>query len=446
MDIYIKNLLPRLKEYGQKLNKIESFVDKTWVLYNESIGFQTYRFKRGGRLIITTNGMIDECRWEYHPPDGLEIKPSGRQGTMYRHAFFLESLFIMQVEGNSEEKALFYNESAIPDGNVFNYLKNIYISKYNLISIGSQGKYYYKDPSYRGLIIGDQILDDNLEIIQFKKIRIGTREITIVNGRIQDIFYLYQLDSESGLLNIKSKTDENNLTVGAEVRYPNNNLANGVIKIHKDPSVKRIHVNNGIIKKVVEHHDTFFIAFLSVFILMIVVIVCAILFNQPKTDIEAPKNNPIDTSLVRSDQEKIADSSAIPTVFSDTTYAAPCDEEAPPPIETTVSTENSSQITNGDYSLFGITELQANQLELDVYLQIIFSQLHYINNVNPNEINKYIQAAKNINKKPILIYNLSYYVSYDDFLNEGNLCKRVSNIVKIDYIGNSYYVDLDFFP
>jgi len=34
MDKYIKNILPRLKQYGQKLNKIESFVDKTCVLTN----------------------------------------------------------------------------------------------------------------------------------------------------------------------------------------------------------------------------------------------------------------------------------------------------------------------------------------------------------------------------------------------------------------------------
>lgn len=270
MDIYIKNLLPRLKEYGQRLNKIESFVDKTWVLYNESIGFQTFRFKRNRRLIITTNGMIDECRWEYHPPDGLQINPSGRQGTMYRHAFFLESLFIMQVEGNSEEKALFYNESAIPDGNVFNYLKNIYISKYNLISIGSQGKYFYKDTYSQGLTIGDQILDDKLEIVQFKKLKVGAKVITIVDGKIQDIFYHYQLDSESGLLKIKSKKNENSLMVGAEVRYLNNNLANGVIKIIKNENIKKIKVNNGIITKVVVHYDPFFITGIIAFFLMII--------------------------------------------------------------------------------------------------------------------------------------------------------------------------------
>ena len=214
-----------------------------------------------------------------------------------------------------------------------------YISKNNLSSIGTEVKYYYRDPYNIGLQIGFQILDEKLSVIDYKKIKNGKQEITIVNGIIQDIFYFYQLDSEAGLLKIKSKTRENNLTEGSEVRYPNNNLANGLIKIIKNENVKKIHVNNGIITKVVEHHDAFFIAFLSVFTLMLLVIVFAILFNQPETDTEVPKNSPTDTLVVTSDQEKMTDSSALPIIDTPTALA-PDNTEAEPTVETEAAKES----------------------------------------------------------------------------------------------------------
>ena len=163
MDKYIKNLLPRLKQYGQKLNKIESFVDKTWVLYNATNSFQTFRFLRSGKLLVTVSGLVEEHKWEYLPPDSLYIKKSEKKGIMYRQAFFLDSLFIMEVEGANFERAMFYNEAEIPDGDVVQYLKKIMKDRLGLRSIGSSEQYFYSNLDLAGMAVGKEIFDNNLE-------------------------------------------------------------------------------------------------------------------------------------------------------------------------------------------------------------------------------------------------------------------------------------------
>lgn len=260
MDKYIINLLPRLKQYGQKLNKIESFVDKTWVLYNSNGAYQTFRFKRGGKLIISTDGLVDECSWEYHAPDGLQINQSGKKGIMYRHAFFLESLFIMQIEGAIFQPVLFFNEAVIPDGNVIRYLKNIYVKKFNLHPIGNGGKYFYDGHSTFGLVKGVRILNDEFESVGTKNIKVDNKEIKIVNGVIQDIIYTYKMQSDLGILFFRSKSIIDSITPvekGCEVRLENNNLAHGSYKIYNEQFIKRIEVKNGVLTKVVEKIDYF---------------------------------------------------------------------------------------------------------------------------------------------------------------------------------------------
>jgi hypothetical protein len=422
MDKYLKNLLPRLKQYGQKLNKIESFVDKIWVLYDDMNGFQTFRFLRNGKLLITVSGMVEEHHWEYLAPDSLYIKRDRTNGIMYRQAFFLDSLFIMQVEGAVFEPVLFYNEAEIPDGNVINYLKNIYISKNSLRKIGTQGKYYHHYEN--GITIGSQILNEDFEVVLSKKIAVDNKEITISNGKIESIIYTYKIGSDSGVLNVKSRTsinDLNGITVGAEVRYGNNNLASGIFKIDNNNGVKRIHVDKGIVIKVVHEYQIALILLLSFFLFLIIV---GIYYYNTEN------HNP---------QEEIT--TIIEPVAADTTVSPIADSVVAPVIyDTTVAPDS--------YSLFDMTESTAKTMDLKVYLELIFSKLHYIGNNYPNEANKYKQAAIEITTKPIYIYHENEYVTFNDFINEGgndDLSLRVSEVENLRIVDESYYVILNYF-
>ncbi len=52
MKAYLENLLPRIKQYSQSLDKKELFVDVPWVLIDPDLNQHKYIFKRDGQLII----------------------------------------------------------------------------------------------------------------------------------------------------------------------------------------------------------------------------------------------------------------------------------------------------------------------------------------------------------------------------------------------------------
>ena len=100
MEKYLLNLLPRLRAFGKRLNKIEEFADKTWVLRDLSGAVITYRFKRSGVLRKTINGDIQDLRWELEGTDAISITdPVSRRGEMFRHGFVLDGLLVVQKEG-----------------------------------------------------------------------------------------------------------------------------------------------------------------------------------------------------------------------------------------------------------------------------------------------------------------------------------------------------------
>lgn len=254
MDKYIKNLLPRLKQYGQKLNKIESFVDKTWVLYEPGMRFQTFRFLRSGKLLITISGNVEEHHWEYLPPDSLYIKRLGSTGKMYRQAFFLDTLFIMQVEGTYFEPVLFYNEAEIPNGDVPGYLINMYVEKYNLGEINSNKKFYYeKNSNFSRIEIGAKIFNDNLNTVNYDVIKIENKEIIVHNGIVTKINFIYFINSEKGRLKlITGQQSVDGVVIGAEVYLENNEVFNGKIKILNHDYLNYLIVDNGVLKSISE--------------------------------------------------------------------------------------------------------------------------------------------------------------------------------------------------
>lgn len=260
MDKYIKNLLPRLKQYGQKLNKIESFVDKTWVLYSDSTNFQTFRFQRSGKLLITNTGLVEEHQWEYLPPDSLYIKRENLNGIMYRQAFFLDSLFIMQVEGRELEPVLFYNEAEIPDRDVDSYIFKLYANKNNLGAIAADRKYFFsKDNYYTEIVIGSKIFDENLLPIANHTIYLKDKEITITNGLVSSIDYIHYINSELGLIKSTSASrTANGIIKGAKVCLKDGGKLDGKIKIINQPYTLYIIVENSMLIKYKNKNEELF--------------------------------------------------------------------------------------------------------------------------------------------------------------------------------------------
>jgi hypothetical protein len=65
MKQYLNNLLPRIKQFSESLDKKESFIDTPWVIVDEDLNQQKYIFKRNGELIMSLNGQVSIGKWEY---------------------------------------------------------------------------------------------------------------------------------------------------------------------------------------------------------------------------------------------------------------------------------------------------------------------------------------------------------------------------------------------
>jgi hypothetical protein len=274
MDKFIKNLLPRLKQFGQRLDKIESFVDKTWIKYDPtSFTIQSFRFKRNGELLISTNGIVEICEWDYLPPDSLCFK-IGQQGIMYRHGFFLEALFMMQIEGANEEPILFYNESLIPDGNIDKYLKKLYAQKHNLKSFYVDDKLYHHSTGYGSgmLQTGVLVLDENLEPVNNLTIRYNRHTVYVEDGHVAAIRCFQFFDTEIGNLKFERRGNlfEGYPMVRDYVTDLNGNYVNGQIKIFGCEKLESIHIEKGRVKKLVyaKSKTTITIIFIGVFLLI----------------------------------------------------------------------------------------------------------------------------------------------------------------------------------
>ena len=275
MDKYIKNLLPRLKQYGKKLNKIEDFVDKTWVLYEPGKSFQSFRFMRKNKLLITVSGIVQEHEWDYLPPDSLYIKRGAANGIMYRQAFLLDSLFVMQVEGVEFNPVLFYNESKIPDGDVYKYLKKKYASINNYGTIGTDIKYFYSSDYGQELVVGAKVFDEEFQVVKDKKISINSRYITISNGVVSRIEYFYYVSSNKGKIKLSSSyRSPDGLVKGASVSLENGGRVDGKIEILNHTDVLYIIVEDGKIKKI-KNNLSFVttIVIWSIFLLLIFIII-----------------------------------------------------------------------------------------------------------------------------------------------------------------------------
>lgn len=251
MQKYIQNLIPRLRAYGKQLNKIEEFVDKTWVLEDKS-GIFTYRFKRNGVLRKTINGDIQDLRWELEGTDAISIiDPVSHRGEMFRHGFVLDGLLIVQKEGTRSMPIIFYNEAVVTDGDVAEYLLNAFIRKENLQRVEDSKGYFYKRSSdTQDISVGSEVYSKDLSPIEYDIIKLRGKTIYIEQGKIKSIIYHVKIKADVGYVNVSSSNIQvryGSISVGDNVSVNGNSYFSGKIRLESGGIVT---VQEGLVLKV----------------------------------------------------------------------------------------------------------------------------------------------------------------------------------------------------
>jgi hypothetical protein len=124
MENYIKNIIPNIKQYGKLLSQKEYFINKTWLLINDSSDLVQYTFKKNSELIISVNGDVQKGKWELLSSSKILIEsPIGN--IQLENLFFNKDIIVLLKPSLIEELFVLINEDVIKDKNPFEYLKNL---------------------------------------------------------------------------------------------------------------------------------------------------------------------------------------------------------------------------------------------------------------------------------------------------------------------------------
>jgi hypothetical protein len=209
MNQSFKNIIPRLLRYSKQLDKVETFVDKSWLYLDNGGNNHEYYFIRDHRLIMSVNGKAVTGKWELLPNGKLLIDRVADQ-IVLKNQFIDEALMILQKSASDEDPFILIDEQKIPDLNVMKYLEEV-----------EEKRIYYEKPLKTGTV---EILPSGK--IRFNMIEIGfsvyhhagiipsgnfdlglkdsRRFMVVNNGVISELYYLVSyLDVKNQILEIR---------------------------------------------------------------------------------------------------------------------------------------------------------------------------------------------------------------------------------------------------
>ena len=250
---YLKNLLPRLKEFSASLDKIEVFVDRHWVFIDNNGNQHTYIFKRDGRLIMSLNGDAQTGKWEFLAAAKSILVDRNVDKILLNQALVFDGLMFLKKDGTESDPWVLVNKQVVPDLNYINYLRGLIIEKMRLkeFKLNDGRTYYYNDYNYGvGIDNGTKIYDEDFRMLTGDhQIGLGEgKKIIIKDGIVVSVIYIREYQTLKGILSVHQH-NLYEMSLGDDV-YFGNNKADGIIQFVRKGKIKSIEVRNGKILSV----------------------------------------------------------------------------------------------------------------------------------------------------------------------------------------------------
>lgn len=189
MKLYLTNLLPKIKQYSQDLDKKKLFVDIPWVIIDEERNQQKYIFKKNGELVMSLNGQVTIGKWEYLSSAKSILIDRIVDKILLNQNFIDSAVMVLKKDGTKDENLILANEIILPGLDVVRYLKNLFYRKNNIaiseLKSGQMLEFY----NYEGFIDGNKVAIDGEPVPRgvFELVNSG-RKIVIDNSRIIRVF------------------------------------------------------------------------------------------------------------------------------------------------------------------------------------------------------------------------------------------------------------------
>lgn len=242
---YIQNLLPRLQQFSQRLDHIEIFVDKPWVLIDEEGNRHIYIFQRNQSLIMSLNGRAQMGKWEYIQVAKSLLIDRETDKILLNSAFVEKGLMILRMDGSPDRPWVLANETEIPDLDVPRYLKELMIRKLHLRVLQINGKrYYFGDPHNQGVKSDTVFFDEDFKQTEDSfNLSKDQKVFKVQNGIVRQSYYINEMETDKGYITIQSA--DTLLDINDRVFLNDLPAPDGVYKISKDDVFKRIIVKDG---------------------------------------------------------------------------------------------------------------------------------------------------------------------------------------------------------
>lgn len=134
---FLRNIIPRIQSFSKRLDQIEVFVDRSWILVDENNNKHEYNFLReNNQLIMSLNGQVKLGSWQLLPTGKLLIE-RGENALLLDNAFIDEAVLVLKRGNSNELPFILFNDKLIPDGDIVNYL--IRVEKSNRIPENTSG-------------------------------------------------------------------------------------------------------------------------------------------------------------------------------------------------------------------------------------------------------------------------------------------------------------------
>jgi hypothetical protein len=110
MKTYIADIIPRLKNFSNKLDNLTLLTNQHWVLIDDINNHKiVYIFRANNELLISQNGRVEKAKWEYLGNNSLLIDRK-EDSYLFKHGFFDQNILALKVD-SKEEYAFLVNEN-----------------------------------------------------------------------------------------------------------------------------------------------------------------------------------------------------------------------------------------------------------------------------------------------------------------------------------------------
>jgi hypothetical protein len=204
MQLYLNNLLTRLRQFSATLDRKEIFIESPWVIIDENQNQKKYIFKRNGDLIISINGEVIDGKWEYLSAAKSLCINTGNKKLLLNQDFIDPTVMVLKKDGLKGENLILANENLLPDLDVVKYLKKLFYQKNSVatakLNDGKILELHYYDGYINNNIV--TIETEPIEDCSVETLDLKTRYV-ITSGKISKVFVKRDYETKQGKITIE---------------------------------------------------------------------------------------------------------------------------------------------------------------------------------------------------------------------------------------------------